>query len=219
MLTIKGELRALVFVTDASEGEPHGFVLGLSQDLIEGDWQELGVEIQDWPNSGLTKNGLAYCTAFFFNDNSPELCDPKYIWTTDFDIAAPKGDKRAQYAAAEAEMKSIKAMRDVLIAPTNSAWMAAKMVLDHLTEDLGDPVGHCESCDVALFEGDKGHHTSDGCVLCEEHSPTYGDIMRQYTEMIEVGDYPEPFDSLEDFKSVAFELQAHNPAEKALHTL
>lgn len=47
------------------------------------------------------------------------------------------------------------------------------------------PIGHCESCGKPLCEGDTGFYTSDGVVLCADHSPTLVDVIEHQKSFID----------------------------------
>ena len=51
-----------------------------------------------------------------------------------------------------------------------------------MSENGTTPVGQCEGCGNELFEGDLGHSCTDGPILCEECSPSWGDIKEQWDE-------------------------------------
>ena len=67
--------------------------------------------------------------------------------------------------------------------PFLTAIQAIEGCRDKMLDDEGvEIVGHCEHCNTILFVGDKGLHCEDGPVLCEEHSPTWGDARAQWAE-------------------------------------
>lgn len=59
-------------------------------------------------------------------------------------------------------------------------------------EDL-DVLGSCESCGKKIRAGELHHYTSDGCWLCEEHSPMLSDILRQMDEVIKEGSWESSY--------------------------
>lgn len=66
----------------------------------------------------------------------------------------------------------------------DAAIMAIEAVRDALLERHAVEIaGTCEGCERLLFVGEQGHYTEDdGCTLCVECSPTWGDIKRQWDE-------------------------------------
>ncbi len=48
----------------------------------------------------------------------------------------------------------------------------------------GEPLGHCETCGFLLLPGDRGHHIAEpNLYFCEEHAPTWNDMLDQYQEI------------------------------------
>lgn len=71
--------------------------------------------------------------------------------------------------------------------PFDRAIAALQEQIDCALEEAGvdgEPVGHCESCGFLLLPGDLGHHISEaGLYLCEDHAPTWNDILAGYQEI------------------------------------
>lgn len=45
---------------------------------------------------------------------------------------------------------------------------------------VAEIAGHCEACSRLLFVGDLGHQCHDGPTLCEEHAPTWSQLLADY---------------------------------------
>lgn len=87
---------------------------------------------------------------------------------------------REKYAIARRIVVQLERKRAILVQHTDIEYLAALQVLEELAEELPPVVGRCETCKVTLFEGDKGYAFLDGePVLCENHAPTYGEIVEQ----------------------------------------
>lgn len=55
--------------------------------------------------------------------------------------------------------------------------------LEYLENDFTEDVrGQCEGCLNLVLYGDQGHQSEDGCILCEECSPSWADIKRQWDD-------------------------------------
>lgn len=89
--------------------------------------------------------------------------------------------KRIQenFAAMEEAIAAMQKAAD----PFLTAIQAIEGCRDKMLDDEGVEVaGHCEHCGTILFVGDKGLRCDDGPLLCEEHSPTWGDARAQWSE-------------------------------------
>lgn len=84
---------------------------------------------------------------------------------------------------------------------------------------MKEHIGICESCDKPLYSGDKGHLCADGPYLCEEHSPTVADLIRQYEEAHEAGELPDEFDTEEEFLQAIADLRLDDPERVLIHEL
>lgn len=87
---------------------------------------------------------------------------------------------REQYAIAQRLVVQIERKREILVSHTDIEYLAALEVLREIAEGLPEILGKCETCRLAIFEGDKGYAFLDGePLLCENHAPTYGEIVQQ----------------------------------------
>jgi len=87
---------------------------------------------------------------------------------------------RIDYRSARSMVTAVEAKRAELVAHTDLEYAAALEKMVEIMEQLPPKVGDCETCRVTLFEGDKGYAFLDGePVLCENHAPTYGEIVEQ----------------------------------------
>lgn len=67
--------------------------------------------------------------------------------------------------------------------PFQQAMATIEDIKEELLADAGvELVGNCETCDMILFSSDHGHHCSDGPILCAACSPTWRDLLAQYSE-------------------------------------
>lgn len=90
---------------------------------------------------------------------------------------------REEFIAAQKALGEVEKLRDELIKPIKTELNKARERFELAQEDLPLHVGCCEVCGEPLFEGDKGQLDVDsGIYLCEEHSPTYGDLVAQMNE-------------------------------------
>ena len=84
---------------------------------------------------------------------------------------------------------------------------------------MKERIGICETCEKPLYEGDMGHACADGPYLCEDHSPTVGDCLKQYEQLFRDGVVPEGFDTLGETLEAIASLRADDPARKLVHQL
>lgn len=79
------------------------------------------------------------------------------------------------------------------VKPFQEALYAIEAVKEGLVEDAGvEVVGNCESCELILFAGDLGHRCADGPILCAACSPTWKDLLDQYTAEGAAGSAEDP---------------------------
>lgn len=77
--------------------------------------------------------------------------------------------------------------------PYNVALAAIDSVRDSLIGAAGvEPLEYCEGCSRLLIAGDLGHRCADGPVLCEACSPTFADLLKQYSEEGAAEDAEDP---------------------------
>lgn len=93
--------------------------------------------------------------------------------------------------------------------------------LSKIMEDIGEPVGQCESCGECIFEGDKYSPCNDEIMLCEEHGFMLSDAVKQLQEFADEGEGDHDMRShdevVEDLLSMRSDLE-ENGDRKVLYT-
>lgn len=90
--------------------------------------------------------------------------------------------RRAKLRAVFAAMADLDSVLD-----PKAGWMPQSIAVENAGEELKDNFpddyrANCEGCRAVILYGDQGHDTSDGCTLCVECAPTWGDIRAQWEE-------------------------------------
>lgn len=94
-----------------------------------------------------------------------------------------RDDKREQLRQALKVLDEAEASIMVSMKPLRLAMDGVATAREVLLEGQGiEPVGECEGCSKLLISGDKGFRCDDGPLLCEAHSPTWGDAEGQWLE-------------------------------------